>query len=462
MTQKLYTEMTADEQLVWMKVFTDFMNGRLDRLVQPRSTWEQSDRDEMKVALNLIGAWPFATDFVDKAMRYGDFEARAGRLKMYFDRCKVEVGKTLTMKGSDGREFALVKHTVPLRRRGRPSLAEVEARKQGVEVKKPKDPEMETQILIARMMGIEVIVSDEVPREKNNAELAAERAQREAKEREMNPTLFDGSGESRNNEMSKSRNVENQTSAATAAAAPTSMDEIYTDRIENDRLHLSSIAWLCSKELQGRIALVRQQRTAFGDAAQTAKVLAERGASQEEIAQYAKLAEEAREAFEATYAAVDDELAILHGRLTIDKPFIEGFKKRFKGVDLAKITHITRPYYEKMKSPELDSRIQTIIEQASPEYAEKMRKEEAEKKEVAELIRYIKRTDKDASDERVSTMAARIERLRELRGDEFADAYLPILEKTKEDNKAWRAAKEEKKASKPKATAKRKKSAKAE
>ena len=90
-----------------------------------------------------------------------------------------------------------------------------------------------------------------------------------------------------------------------------------------------------------------------------------------------------------------------------------------------------------------------------------LEKLEAVKKEVLELVRYIKRTDKDASDERVKTMAQRIERLRELKGDEFADAYLPILEKTKEDNAAWRAAKDEKKASK-KPTAKRKKSAKAE
>jgi hypothetical protein len=436
MAQKLYTEMTADEQLQWMKGFTEFMNDRLDALVKPHQ-WEQKDSDEMKVALNLIGAWPFATDFVEKALHYGDFEARAGRLRMYFERCKAEVSKTLTMKGSDGRTFALVKPTVPLRRRGRPSLAEVEARKHGLEVPKPQDAEMETQIMIARMMGIEVIVSDEAPREKNNAELAAERAKREAKEREMNPSLF--------NDNDNENDNKNQSSMVNGQC---SMDEIYTERIENDRLHLSSIKWLCSKELQDRIDMVRAQRTAFGDAAQTAKVLAERGGSQEEIAKYAQLAEEAREQFESTYAAVDEELAVLHKRLTIDEPFTEGFKKKFKGVDLAKITYITRPYYEKLKSPELDLRIKTIIEQDSPEYAERMRQEEAVKKEVAELVRYIKRTDKDASDERVKTMAQRIERLRELKGDEFADSFLPILEKTKEDNAAWRAEKDEKKASK--------------
>ena len=77
MAQKLYTEMTADEQLQWIKSFTDFMNGRLDKLVQKRIAWEQDDREEMKAALKLIAVWPFAIDFVDNALRYGDFEARA-------------------------------------------------------------------------------------------------------------------------------------------------------------------------------------------------------------------------------------------------------------------------------------------------------------------------------------------------------------------------------------------------
>ena len=58
------------------------------------------------------------------------------------------------------------------------------------------------------------------------------------------------------------------------------------------------------------------------------------------------------------------------------------------------------------------------------------------------------RTDKPASDERVKTMTERIERVRALAGDETADAYLPVLEKTKADNLAWHAAKEAKKPAK--------------
>ena len=432
MAQKLYADMTAGERLQWITCFTDFVNNRLEHLVQQRGHLDQKDREEVKVALNLIGAWQFAGDFVEKALRYGDFEARVGRLKMYFERCKTEVGKMLTITGKDGSSFALVKPTVPLRRRGRPTAAETEARKHGIEVAKPQDPEMEAQIMIARLIGIDVIVSPDAPREKNNAELKAEREAKRKKEEVMNPSLFDGSADA-GNKNATSQNNEKFSEETQGAQQTMSMGEIYQDRIENERMHLSDIKWLCTKELQERIDNVRAQRTAFGDAAQTAKVLAERGASHDEIAVYAKQAEEAREAYEATYAAVDEEMAILHGRMAIDMPFVENFKQRFKGVDITRVAYITRPYYEKMKSPELDLRIKGIIERESPEYAAKMKAEEEKKREVAELLRYIKRKDKPNVKQRIETMEKRYARLVELLGEEEAKAYRPIVDAAIED-----------------------------
>ena len=100
----------------------------------------------------------------------------------------------------------------------------------------------------------------------------------------------------------------------------------------------------------------------------------------------------------------------------------------------------------KKESPEIDVRIRTIIEQENPEYAAKMKAEQAKKEELQQLHRYIMRTDKPASDERVKTMTERIERVRQLAGDEVADSYLPVLEKTKEENAALNKAKAEKKA----------------
>ena len=449
---KLYNEMTPDEQLRYVTDFTSFIDKKLPALEHIGDAWEQSTIKDFETGLRLLNAFQFARDFVDKAVRYGDYSARVHRIRVYVDKIKTEIAKGLSLKGADGHTYALVAPSLPARRRGRPTKEEAAARLRGIDVPKPTDPEMEKQIVIARLMGIDVQVSNVAPREKNNAELAAERAARQAAYDQQNPSLFpalrqaQGPSDSPSGAQTTVAVLRQARSTGSGQAQEPSggqspMADIYTDRIFNDRLHLSDLAWLCSDELKARIEQVRAQRTVFGSASERAKLLAEQGADPKTIAPYARQAEEAREAFESTYAAVDEALAIQYKRLSIDQPYIERFKARFKGVDLEKVLYITHPYYEKLKSPELDLRIRTLIEQDSPEYAARMKAEEEKKQELQALHRYIVRRDKDASDDRVKTMTQRIERIRELAGDETADSYLPILEKTKEENKAWRAAK---------------------
>ena len=430
---KLYNEMTPDEQLRYVTDFTSFIDKKLPALEHIGDAWEQSTIKDFETGLLLLNAFQFARDFVDKAVRYGDYSARVHRIRVYVDKIKTEIAKGLSLKGADGHTYALVAPSLPARRRGRPTKEEAAARLRGIDVPKPTDPEMEKQIVIARLMGIDVQVSNVAPREKNNAELAAERAARQAAYDQQNPSLFPA--------LRQAQGPSDSPSGAQTTVAPTTVPELVEGRIINDRLHLSDLAWLCSDELKARIEQVRAQRTVFGSASERAKLLAEQGADPKTIAPYARQAEEAREAFESTYAAVDEALAVQYKRLSIDQPYIERFKARFKGVDLEKVLYITHPYYEKLKSPELDLRIRTLIEQDSPEYAARMKAEEEKKQELQALHRYIVRRDKDASDDRVKTMTQRIERIRELAGDETADSYLPILEKTKEENKAWRAAK---------------------
>ena len=449
---KLYNEMTPDEQLRYVTDFTSFIDKKLPALEQIGDAWEQSTIKDFETGLRLLNAFQFARDFVDKAVRYGDYSARVHRIRIYVEKIKNEIAKGLSLKGADGHTYALVAPSLPARRRGRPTKEEAAARLRGIDVPKPTDPEMEKQIVIARLMGIDVQVSNVAPREKNNAELAAERAARQAAYDQQNPSLFpalrqaQGPSDSPSGAQTTVAVLRQARSTGSGQAQEPSggqspMADIYTDRIFNDRLHLSDLAWLCSDDLKARIEQVRAQRTVFGSASERAKLLAEQGADPKTIAPYARQAEEAREAFESTYAAVDEALAVQYKRLSIDQPYIERFKARFKGVDLEKVLYITHPYYEKLKSPELDLRIRTLIEQDSPEYAARMKAEEEKKQELQALHRYIVRRDKDASDDRVKTMTQRIARIRELAGDETADSYLPILEKTKEENKAWRAAK---------------------
>lgn len=447
MEQKLYTQMTPDEQLSYVTDLTKFINDKLPVLERLGDAWEQSSRKDMETGLQLLYAFQFARDFVDKAVRYGDYAARAHRLRIYVDKIKGEISKGLALQGSDGHTYALVAPSVPARRRGRPSAAEVEARKNGIEMQRPTDPEMEKQMVIARLMGIDVIVSDKAPREKNNAEVAAEKAAKKAEYDRQNPSLFGedakGTGTSVLSQATTAEMPVPSDSPAPQSGLPCpTMSEVYQDRIEQDRLRLSDLAWLCSDDLKKRIEMVRGLRVTAESASERAKTMGDMGAAPEEIEPYAQQAKEAVEGYLAIYAAVDEELATVFYRLQNDEPYRDKFLRRFKGVDLVKVSHICRPYYEKLRSPELDMRIKAIIEQENPEYAAKMKAEEAKKEEISDILRYLKRKDKPASDTRLKTAKeVKYPRLVELIGEEEAKNYYPYVQYIEEENAAIKRAK---------------------
>lgn len=203
-------------------------------------------------------------------------------------------------------------------------------------------------------------------------------------------------------------------------------------RITQDKLHLNQLAWLCSPELASRIETVQSLRLASETASERAKLLAEKGGDQKEIAVYAEQAKQAVEAYEAIYADVDYELAILHKRLKIDEPYQQKFAARFKNVDLVNVARITKPYYDKMKSPEFDLRVQTLVEQESPEYIEQQKQDAARKKEVQDILRYFKRKDKS---QKLETARTKFRRLEELLGKKAAADYRPLLTKIEDDAK---------------------------
>ena len=418
---KHYNDMMPAEQAKWIEDFS--------RLTNPIPT----DPSEIQQLFQLLSVWPFAERFCNDGLQYGDYMARTYRLPVYIDKVKDTLADGLVQTDANGKPIAVVAPGAPLRRRGRPTREEAAARLRGeVQVVQEDTPETRRRRAVAKLLGLKV-VNGEPQREKNNAELAAERAARKAEEERIHPDLFakpDAAAADDRGQVPGS----NKLAGTEPARDPSpvirnpSMAEIYADRIDNDRLHLNELAWLCSKELQERIAKVRDQRTAFGDASQTAKVLAEHGGNQDEIAMWAKRAEEALKAYEATYAAVDEELAIVFARLQMDEPYKEQFCKRFKGVDLVQIAHITRPYYDKLRSPEFDLRIKTMIEQDSPEYAAKMKAEEERKQEVTDILRYLKRKDKPNVKARINTMEKRYQRLIELLGEDEARIYRPIVD----------------------------------
>ena len=464
MNVKKYEAMTAEEQERWVSEFAEWApKGR--ELAKMTAGWTKQHTTDMEQGLELLAAWPFAQDFCEKARRYGDYDRRAYRLPVYIDKVTEKLADGLTMTDEQGKVVAFVSPSVPMRRRGRPTKEEVAARLRGdaVAVQGGDDAEARKRKAIARMLGLEVVVSGDAPREKNNAELKAEREAKKAEEAKRSPSLFgnNAAAEPQPTEQCAGDNRESSTLNHEPAISPCAqlMSDSYEMRMAQDKLHLNQLAWMLSPELAKRTETVQSLRVTSESASERAKTMADMGAKPEDIEPYTKQAKEATEAYLAIYKAVDEELAVLHKRLYLDVPFVEKFKQRFKGVDIEKVQYITRPYYEKMRkeSPEIDVRIRTVIEQESPEYAAKMKAEQEKKEELQQLHRYIMRTDKPASDERVKTMTERIERVRQLAGDEVADNYLPVLEKTKEENAVLNKAKAEKKAAdKPADTAEEK------
>ena len=445
MEQKLYTNMTPDEQLRYVTDLSTFIDQKLPVLERIGDAWEKSKRKDMETGLQLLAAFQFARDFVDKALRYGDYAARVRRIRVYIDKIKKEISSGLTLRGSDGHTYALVAPTVPQRRRGRPTAAEAEARRNGLAVPRPTDVAMQKQITIARLLGIEVIVApDAAPREKNNAELAADRAARAAEEAKRNPSLFPPAPPApavpgTSPVCSDSVAAPSPSTSPASASAPSGLpagttpcaqllNNTYELRMAQDKLHLDQLAWLLTPDLAARTETVQSLRVTAESASERAKTLADLGQPADVIAPYAQQAKEATESYLAIYQAVDEELAILHRRLYLDLPYVENFKTRFKGVDIEKVQHITRPYYEKLKSPDLDLRIKTMIEQDNPAYAAQMKAEEERKREVADILRYLKRKDKPNVAQRIRTMETRYQRLIELLGEDEARVYRPIVD----------------------------------
>lgn len=352
METKLFKEMTSDEQLRYVSDLTSFVDEKLPVLEKLGDAWELSHRKDMETGLQLIAAFQFARDFVDKALRYGDYSARVYRLRMYFNKIKEEIARGNFFKASDGKTYAVVPPAAPQApRRGRPASAATIARREA----EAEAARQQTEIPIPAMPQIE------------------------------------------------------------------------------NKLHLNQLAWLCSDDTARAIETVQKLRFTSEAASERAKLLAEQGAAPEVIEPYAKEAADAIEAYQAIYAAVDTDLATVWYRLQNDEPYRERFVKRFKGVDLIQVGRICRPYYDKVKSPEFDLRMKTLIEQESPEFVARQKEDAAKKKEVQDILRYLKRKDKGPSEARVKTAKEKFHRLEELLGKKEAADYKPLVRKIEED-----------------------------
>lgn len=484
---KLYKDMTDDEKLKWVTDFSNFTIDTLPRLERLGDVWELSDRKDIETGLKLISAFQFAYKFAKTSLMLGDYNRRVSRLRYYVEQIKDEISKGMTVQGVNGETYAYIPALQRRARRGRPTKEEAMQREQ--RKKELESADTRTQEKIAALLGM-TIITDKEAREKNNDELAAERAEREAEEAKIAPSLFDTatpasstqtktttpSADNDNdkkgtstNEVNKQATKQGNDEATNNASVDANKQS--TEHVSNEAsvsandgasaidtmslsssLHLDQVKWLLSASLQADVDNVRNMRATATAAAERAKLMAQQGGKPEEVAVYAQQAADATKQYETVYEHVDRELAKVWLRLRYDEQYQKEMKDRFKIDENGKVRLLSllKPYHRKVTEadPAFETSVRQWIDDNNPE-AVARRQAAAERKAKADaIIKYLRRTDKQPTKTRIAGMQEKLKELATLIGDEEAKAYQPFIDKTIEDNKAYeqkKAAKKQKK-----------------
>lgn len=432
MVMKLYKDMTPEEQLKWVTDFSSFATDKLPLLEKLGDAWETADRKDMETGLQLIQAFSIARDFAQTSLAFGDYQRRVDRLRFYVDRIKKEIAKGMTVQGLNGETYAYIPTLQPRLRRGRPTREEAIKRR---EMLKDFDAtEVEKQQKIALLMGMKV-VTNEQPREKNNAELAEEKEAIKREQEKQSPSLFANTEQTEQKaDGGDGDNGDAQDLLSLSATLP----------------HLDQIRWLLSEDLAERTKQVQQIRATAAAMAERAKTLAMQGASSDEVAPCAQRAAKLTADYEQVYTDVDRELAKAYLRLREDASYLEELKKKVGLKDPSMLIKQLRPYYNKVSSedPLFTTSVRAWIDENNPEAVKAREAAEEKKKQVDLIIRYLRRQDKQPTKKRIEGMREKYKELVQLIGEKEASVYLPFVEKTIKDNVAYEKEKAEKKAKK--------------
>jgi hypothetical protein len=199
-------------------------------------------------------------------------------------------------------------------------------------------------------------------------------------------------------------------------------------------LRLDEIKWLLSPALQEAVETVRDLRNQESVNATSAKLLAEQGKPESEVAVFAEQAIECKKQYENIYEHVDSELAYVYVRLKEDTTYIA--KIQAAKADPQEWRTKLRVYWDKFDDQQKATIKQQVIDDIKrndPEQAKIREAEEKKKKEIADLIKYLTRKDKLNTPRRVKTMEERYQQLVELAGEEEAKHYYPVLEAARKD-----------------------------
>jgi len=420
--KKTFTQMTADEQMQWAAAFGEYLKTQwplLEPVAVNHGQQLTADHQSLINALfDLLDAWPFATDFISQARKYGDYAARVYRLPVYIEKVKDLLSRTDTT--ATRALVTLVSKPAGGRRASAATIARREAEARAAS---------QQQQLFTK------------PATTPSTTPAVSPAGSNAVSPSTTPAVSPAGS-----------NAVSPVGSPAASFIPTT----FRDDAEY-RLSVAQKRAFLSPDLQQRADQIRTLRTASDQAAERARTMGEMKAPAKDIKPVAEEAIRAHDEYVRIYADIDEELAVLYYRLLNDSPewrlaFLRKYgyiKGSVKPADLLPLTdylhadllHDLKKHYEKLQSPEFDVRCRILVEQESPEYVERQKQETEKQAEVQAIVRYLRRTDKPQSDTRLKTARSRFKRLQQLLGKKEAEDYRPLLTFIEEENKKLQAGK---------------------
>lgn len=383
----MFRVMMPEERLEWIQRFAEWRDREYAVLCGVGEYWSSEHIAMMERGLDLLMAWPFARDFVEKTLMFRDYARRMARLQFYMELISKELSA-----------LSMPLDAVPSapRRRGRPTKEE------SAQMERER-AEREEREAVAKVIAGErkVAVSATV----TQGSLFSEDSENSERSENSKPTA--------NSQQPTASPTATPMAAAVAMAAG-----------DGTRLHLDQLAWLMSDGLRARVATVASLRSTAAAESNQAKALAERGVDQALIEPHSLAALDAARAYRAIYDDVDAELAALYAVLAAGGERAMTWSSRCAehGITTEQLAAILKPYWEKMGCPA-----------AGPEPSEVKAAEENRHERAAKIHRirwYFMRKDRKLTAKRVETMRKYIKELRDM--GVATEEYEVILKATEE------------------------------
>lgn len=385
---KLFRVMMPEERLEWIQRFAEWRDREYAVLCGVGEYWSSEHIAMMERGLDLLMAWPFARDFVEKTLMFRDYARRMARLQFYMELISKELSA-----------LSMPLDAVPSapRRRGRPTKEE------SAQMERER-AEREEREAVAKVIAGErkVAVSATV----TQGSLFSEDS-----ESSENSETSENSKPTANGQQPTASPTATPMAAAVAMAAG-----------DGTRLHLDQLAWLMSDGLRARVATVASLRSTAAAESNQAKALAERGVAQALIEPHSLAAVDASRAVRAIYDDVDSELANIYAVLSVEGDHLAAWEQRCtaQGITIAQLQAVVKPYWEKVGCPSA----QKVVSPAEKEN----RHERAAK--IHRIRTYFMRKDRKVTAQRVETMHKYIKELRDM--GVGTEEYEVILKATEE------------------------------